>query len=141
MGTHFVVLKLMKVINKEQNILIIQETLYSFVKNQPNQILEHSKIGLIMYSLLKCMAYLHSKRMVVRDLSPQHILMNEVGHPHLLHLGVMRSLQGTVESEEPEDNRVTFLHFCHSHDISYMLLLNYFVGVSRDHQIFGVWVV
>ncbi len=41
-----------------------------------------------------------------RDLSPQHILMNEEGFPHLLHLGVMRSLQGTVEGEEPEDGKI-----------------------------------
>jgi hypothetical protein len=46
--------------------------------------------------------------MVVRDLRPQHILMSENEKPRLIHLGVMRSLLGTVEGESAEDNRVRF---------------------------------
>lgn len=45
--------------------------------------------------------------MVVRDLRPQHILLNDEEQPRLTHLGVMRSLMGTPESEPPEDRRVS----------------------------------
>ncbi len=64
-GTTFVIMKLMKV-----PLLILvtlrQETLMSYVKRQPGQQVEVAKAAQIMYILLKCVAYLHSKRMVVR---------------------------------------------------------------------------
>lgn len=46
--------------------------------------------------------------MVVRDLRPQQILLDQDESPKLIHLGVMRSLLGTAESEPTEDGRVPF---------------------------------
>jgi serine/threonine protein kinase len=61
------------------------------------------------FQLLKCLAFLHTNRMVVRDLRPEHVLMTEDERPmpRLIHLGVMRSIEGTAESEPPgESGRV-----------------------------------
>jgi hypothetical protein len=44
--------------------------------------------------------------MVVRDLRPQHILMDFHSQPRLIHLGIMRSLLGTPSTEPTENQRV-----------------------------------
>eukprot|EP01114_Cavostelium_apophysatum_P016602 TRINITY_DN4762_c2_g1_i2.p1 TRINITY_DN4762_c2_g1~~TRINITY_DN4762_c2_g1_i2.p1 ORF type:complete len:949 (-),score=249.84 TRINITY_DN4762_c2_g1_i2:33-2459(-) len=91
-STVFVVMKMMK------------ENLSEFVRKRGQ--LEPSVIAQITYTLLKCLAYLHANRMVFRDLRPQHVLLGEDEQPRLMHLGVMRSLMGTPESEPPEDGRI-----------------------------------
>jgi hypothetical protein len=65
--------------------------------------------------------------MVVRDLKPQHILLNEEEVPFIQHLGVMRSLQGTVESEIAEDGVVCYLGVLQLNSPRFMLHQRYFV--------------
>eukprot|EP01116_Phalansterium_solitarium_P024478 TRINITY_DN8999_c0_g1_i1.p1 TRINITY_DN8999_c0_g1~~TRINITY_DN8999_c0_g1_i1.p1 ORF type:complete len:904 (+),score=354.75 TRINITY_DN8999_c0_g1_i1:125-2836(+) len=93
-GTIFVIMSYMK------------ENLAEYVARQPNQTVEPSRIAQIIYTLLKSLVYLHANRMVVRDLRPQHVLLNNDEQPRLTHLGIMRSLLGTTESEFPEEGRI-----------------------------------
>jgi serine/threonine protein kinase/WD40 repeat protein len=74
---------------------MLSEDLGSFVhRRSPGYPFTSRDIAQIMFDLLRGVAYLHSQRMVVRDLRPQQILMTSEGRPRLVHLGVMRPPQG-----------------------------------------------
>eukprot|EP01117_Protostelium_nocturnum_P016104 TRINITY_DN6317_c2_g1_i1.p1 TRINITY_DN6317_c2_g1~~TRINITY_DN6317_c2_g1_i1.p1 ORF type:complete len:910 (+),score=277.51 TRINITY_DN6317_c2_g1_i1:151-2880(+) len=79
---------------------LLNEDLPSFVSKHNNQQLEDRQIASIIYTLFKSLTYLHSNRVVVRDLSPHSILMDEKGRPRLMQLGVMRILDGIEPFEE-----------------------------------------
>eukprot|EP01119_Soliformovum_irregulare_P009911 TRINITY_DN2386_c1_g1_i1.p1 TRINITY_DN2386_c1_g1~~TRINITY_DN2386_c1_g1_i1.p1 ORF type:complete len:885 (-),score=225.91 TRINITY_DN2386_c1_g1_i1:428-3082(-) len=106
---HEVLVPLLDVIPTQNTIFVVmkkmQQNLQSWVQKCPNQQPEDCEVAEIIFTLLKGLAFLHSNRMVVRDLTPEHILMNEEARPRLSHLGVMRSLQG-IDSEIPEQGRI-----------------------------------
>lgn len=59
--------------------------------------------------LLASLTFLHTHQLVVRDLRPSGVLLDDQARPRLSHFGVMRALLGDAESEPPENGMVCSL--------------------------------
>ncbi|GAM23209.1 hypothetical protein SAMD00019534_063840 [Acytostelium subglobosum LB1] len=70
-----------------------------FVEEFENQLLPLELVKTIIFQLLECLAYLHSHKMVKREITPSSVLIGADNSVRLTHLGVMKSLTGRLEEE------------------------------------------
>ncbi|KYR00809.1 putative protein serine/threonine kinase [Tieghemostelium lacteum] len=104
------------IIETEQSIYVISElcesNLISFLKDSKEEQISIDIIRSIMKQLLLCLESLHENSLVYRDLLPSKILISSLNQSQITvklpHLGIMKSLLGTIESETPEDNGMIF---------------------------------
>eukprot|EP01132_Coremiostelium_polycephalum_P009126 gene9126-11182_t len=112
--------QVLDVCETQQSMYVVMEACHSditqFVKTfTPDNLIPLELIKSIIQQILQTLDYLHDQSLVYRDLSPSSILIskpisgegnNSQPQIKLTHLGIMRALLGTVDSEPPEEGMI-----------------------------------
>ncbi|EFA78470.1 putative protein serine/threonine kinase [Heterostelium album PN500] len=73
-----------------------------------NHLLPIDMVKTIMYQLLDVLSYLHSNKMVKRDLTPSAVMVGDDNKVRITHLGLMKALTGQFDNEVTVEEGVLY---------------------------------
>ncbi|EGG15471.1 putative protein serine/threonine kinase [Cavenderia fasciculata] len=98
-----------RTINNQQSTNVVMEycsggDIKQFVEEFDNHTVPLPLVQSIVHQILLCLSHLHDRQLVIRDLSPSHVLIGSDHQVRLTHLGIMRALGGYASEVDEDGN-------------------------------------